>query len=207
MNILWGISMSRMKVLTLWNKETINEEDTLVLRKLCGDIPVPFTEETKKDIKTLIDAFLAMDDAAGLAAPQIGISKRIVIFRNKGFDEKGWSKSAEDYDLLVNPRITQARGELVTMAEGCLSCPEIQVEVSRFPEIKVRACDVNGRKISKRYMDYPARVAQHEIDHLDGRLIIDYEGALFVPKQRQEFFEMTFKKLQTETDSDTPHNF
>ena len=199
--------MSRVKVLTLWNKETINEEGAFVLRKPCRDISVPFTEETKKDIKTLVDAFLAMDDAAGLAAPQIGISKRIVIFRNKGFDEKGWSKSSEDYDLLVNPRITQARGELVTMAEGCLSCPEIQVEVSRFPEIKVRAYDVNGRKINKRYMDYPARVAQHEIDHLEGRLIIDYEGALFVPKQRQEFFEMTFKKLQTETDSDTPHNF
>lgn len=193
--------MLKVRVLTLWNKETINEEDTLVLRKPCGDIPVPFNEETKKDIKTLVEAFLTMDDAAGLAAPQIGISKRIVIFRNKGFDKKGWSKNAEDYDLLVNPRITQARGELVTMAEGCLSCPEIQVEVSRFPEIKVRAVDVNGRKINKRYIDYPARVAQHEIDHLEGRLIIDYEGALFIPKQRKDFFEKTFNKLRTDADN------
>jgi len=198
--------MSKVRVFTLWNKENINEEDTLVLRKPCGDIPVPFNEETKKDIKTLVDAFLAMDDAAGLAAPQIGISKRIVIFRNKGFNEKGWSKSAEDYDLLVNPRITQARGELVTMAEGCLSCPEIQVEISRFPEIKVRAVDVNGRKINKRYLDYPARVAQHEIDHLEGRLIIDYEGALFIPKQKREFFEKTFKKLNRNSDNDTNSN-
>jgi peptide deformylase len=193
--------MSKVKVLTLWNKETINEEETLVLRKLCGDTRVPFTEETKKEIKTLVDAFLAMDDAAGLAAPQIGISKRIIIFRNKGYDDKGWSKNADDYDLLINPRITQARGELVTMAEGCLSCPEIQVEVSRFPEIKVRAYDVNGRKINKRYTDYSARVAQHEIDHLEGRLIIDYEGSLYFPKQRQEFFEKTFKKLRTDTGS------
>src|SRR5512137_2626288 len=206
MNILWGISMSRMKVLTLWNKETINEEDTLVLRKLCGDIPVPFTEETKKDIKTLIDAFLAMDDAAGLAAPQIGISKRIVIFRNKGFDEKGWSKSAEDYDLLVNPRITQARGELVTMAEGCLSCPEIQVEVSRFPEIKVRAYDVNGKKISKRYTDYLARVVQHEIDHLEGKLIIDHEGALYVPKQKKDFFDKILKEMNPIPDDTDSRN-
>jgi peptide deformylase len=198
--------MSKVRVLTLWNKDNINEGDTFVLRKLCGDIPVPFNEETKKDINTLIDAFLAMDDAAGLAAPQIGISKRIVIFRNKGFNEKGWSKSAEDYDLLVNPRITQARGELVTMAEGCLSCPEIQVEVSRFPEIKVRACDVNGRKINKRYLDYPARVAQHEIDHLEGRLIIDYDGALFIPKQRIDFFEKTLKKLNRNTDNSTGSN-
>ena len=188
--------MSKVKVLTLWNNDGINEEQALVLRKLCGDIPVPFDEKTKREIKTLIDAFLALDDAAGLAAPQIGITKRIIIFRNKGFDEKGWSKSEDDYDLLVNPRITQAWGEMVTMAEGCLSCPEIQVEVGRFPEIKVRAYDVNGRKINKRYADYPARVAQHEIDHLEGRLIIDYEGARIIPKQKQEFFERTFNKIK-----------
>ena len=188
--------MSKVKVLTLWNNDGINEEQALVLRKLCGDIPVPFDEKTKREIKTLIDAFLALDDAAGLAAPQIGIIKKIIIFRNKGFDEKGWSKSEDDYDLLVNPRITQNQGEMVTMAEGCLSCPEIQVEVSRFPEIKVRAYDVNGRKINKRYADYPARVAQHEIDHLEGRLIIDYEGARIIPKQKQEFFERTFNKIK-----------
>jgi peptide deformylase len=191
--------MSKVKVLTLWNNDGINEEQTLVLRKLCGEIPVPFDEKTKREIKTLIDAFLAMDTAAGLAAPQIGITKRIIIFRNKGFDEKGWSKSEDDYELLVNPRITQARGEMVTMAEGCLSCPEIQVEVSRFPEIKVRAYDVNGRKINKRYTDYPARVAQHEIDHLEGRLIIDYEGARLIPKQKQEFFERTLNRIKTDT--------
>ena len=188
--------MSKVKVLTLWNNDGINEEQTLVLRKLCGDIPVPFDEKTKREIKTLIDAFLALDDAAGLAAPQIGITKRIIIFRNKCFDEKCWSKSEDNYDLLVNPRITQARGDMVTMAEGCLSCQEIQVEVSRFPEIKVRAYDVNGRKINKYYKDYPARVAQHEIDHLKGRLIIDYEGARIIPKQKQEFFERTINKIK-----------
>jgi peptide deformylase len=198
--------MSKVKVLTLWNNDGINEEQTLVLRKLCGDIPVPFDEKTKREIKTLIDAFLALDDAAGLAAPQIGITKRIIIFRNKGFDEKGWSKSEDDYDLLVNPRITQARGEMVMLAEGCLSCPEIQVEVSRFPEIKVRAYDVNGRKINKRYIDYPARVAQHEIDHLEGRLIIDYEGARIIPKQKQEFFERTFNKIKTDTSDGISRN-
>jgi len=198
--------MSKVRVLTLWGNDKINEEDTMVLRKPCADIPVPFDEKRKREIKALIDTFLAMNDAAGLAAPQIGISKRIIIFRNKGFDEKSWSKNESDYDVLVNPRITQSRGEMVTMAEGCLSCPEIQVEVSRFPEIKVRAYDVNGKKISKRYTDYLARVAQHEIDHLEGKLIIDYEGALYIPKQKQDFFEKTFKKIMTETGNGIPQN-
>ncbi|MGZ3596732.1 MAG: peptide deformylase, partial [Syntrophales bacterium] len=152
------------------------------------------------------DAFLSMDEAAGLAAPQIGISKKIIIFRNKGFNEKGWSKSEGDYELLINPRITQARGEMVTATEGCLSCPEIQVEVSRFPEIKVKAFDISGRKINKRYTDYVARVAQHEIDHLEGKLIIDCEGPLYIPKQKQEFFERTFEKIRAVTGNGISQN-
>ena len=198
--------MSDVRVLTLWKDEGINEEEAFILRRLCEDIRVPFDEERKKEIKTLVEAFLSMDEAAGLAAPQIGISKKIVIFRNKGFNEKGWSKNESDYELLINPRITQARGEMVTMAEGCLSCPEIQVEVSRYPEIKVKAFDVTGRKINRRYTDYLARVAQHEIDHLEGKLIIDCEGALYVPKQKQEFFERTFEKMKAVAGDDASRN-
>jgi len=188
--------MSHRKVLTLWNDEKINEEETRILRKPSSEIPVPFDEERKKDIKTLVDTFLGREDGVGLAAPQIGICRRIIIFRNKGFDEKSWSKSEKDYDVLINPRITQARGDMVTMAEGCLSCPEIQVEISRFPEIKVRACDAAGRKISRRYTDYLARIVQHEIDHLDGKLIVDYDGALYIPKKKQEFFAAFFDKKE-----------
>ena len=188
--------MEHRKILTLWNDEKINEEETRILRKPSLEIPVPFDEERKRDIKTLIDTFLGRDDGVGLAAPQIGILRRIIVFRNKGFDEKSWSKTEKDYDVLINPRITQARGDMVTMAEGCLSCPEIQVEISRFPEIKVRACDTSGRKISRRYTDYLARIVQHEIDHLDGKLIVDYDGALYIPKKKQEFFAAFFSKKE-----------
>jgi peptide deformylase len=85
------------------------------------------------------------------------------------------------------------RGELVSMAEGCLSCPEIQVEISRFPEIKVRAVDAKGEKVNKKYLDYVARVIQHEVDHLDGKLIVDYGGDIYYPKSKQLFFEKLFK--------------
>jgi peptide deformylase len=144
---------------------------------------------------TLANAFLSRDDAAGLAAPQIGISKKIIIFKNKGFDDKGRPRSERDYELLINPRITQKKGDLVTMAEGCLSCPEIQVEVSRFPEIKVKALDISGRKINKYYKDYVARVVQHEIDHLEGKLIIDCDGIRYYPTQKQKFFTRTLGQM------------
>jgi peptide deformylase len=82
---------------------------------------------------------------------------------------------------------------MVTGVEGCLSCPDIQVEISRFPEIKVRALNAKGEKINKKYLDYVARVIQHEIDHLDGKLIVDYRGDIYYPKSKELFFEKIFK--------------
>jgi peptide deformylase len=185
--------MPRHKVLTLWNEEQLNEDDTRRLRTPCTETPAPFDAATKQAIGALRDAFLEREDAVGLAAPQIGIGKRIIAFRNRGFDDKDPERRKEDYEILINPRITQARGELVIAEEGCLSCPEIRVEISRFPEIKVRAYDPEGRKVSKRYLDFAARVVQHEVDHLDGKLIVDHEGSIFIPKKRQGFFAKFFQ--------------
>jgi peptide deformylase len=186
--------MSSKRVLTLWNDEGENPKDTSILRKKSVELPVPLDKESREIIQTLIDSFLEKkDEAVGLAAPQIGINKRVIVFRNKGFEEKGRIKNACDIEVMVNPRINQARGEKITMPEGCLSCPEIQIEVSRFPEIKVRALDAKGEKVNKRYEDFVARVIQHEIDHLDGKLIVDYGGDMYYPKSKQQFFEKLFK--------------
>lgn len=186
--------MPTAKILTLWADERVDEEAVRILRKSSLDIPVPIDGSGQKDIKTLVNAFIEMDNALGLAAPQIGISKRIVVFRNKGFGERGQGSGENNYEVLINPRITQARGEKVSASEGCLSCPEINVEVSRFPEIKVRAYDLTGRKINKRYTDFLARIVQHEIDHLEGKLIVDYGGMVSFPRKREEFFTSLFYK-------------
>lgn len=186
--------MTRHKVLTLWNEEQLNEDDTRILRTPSVETPVPFNAETAKAIRTLRSAFLEREDAVGLAAPQIGIGRRIIAFRCRNFDDKDPATRKEDYEILVNPRITQARGEPVIAEEGCLSCPEIRVEISRHPEIKVRACDAEGKKVNRRYVDFAARVVQHEIDHLDGKLIVDYDGSIFIPKKRQNFFEKFFEE-------------
>jgi peptide deformylase len=185
--------MASKRVLALWDDNGENSGDISVLRKKSVELPVPLDKESMEIIKTLIDSFLERDDAVGLAAPQIGINKRIVVFRKKGFDEgKSRIKDPNDFEVLINPRITQARGEMVSGVEGCLSCPDIQVEISRFPEIKVRALDAKGQKINKKYEDYVARVIQHEIDHLDGKLIVDYGGDIYYPKNKQLFFEKLF---------------
>ena len=185
--------MSSKRVLALWDDKGENISDTSVLRKKSVDLPVPLDKESKEIIQTLIDSFLERDDAVGLAAPQIGINKRVIIFRSKGFDEEPKKRNKNDFEVLVNPRITQTRGEQVKGLEGCLSCPEIQIEISRFPEIKVRGLNAKGEKINERYLEYAARVIQHEIDHLDGKLIVDYGGDIYYPKSKQLFFEKLFK--------------
>ncbi len=186
--------MFKDKILTIWNNEGINEKDTSILRKKSAEVPVPLDEASRKIIQILIDAFMERDDAVGLAAPQIGINKRVIIFRIKDFDEgQSKIKSINDIEVLVNPRITQERGEKVTMAEGCLSCPGVQVEISRFSTIKVRASDAKGQKINKNYEDYVARIIQHEIDHLDGKLIVDYEGQVYYPTKNEEVIKNFYK--------------
>jgi peptide deformylase len=170
----------------------MTEEEAVLLRKRAADLPVPFNAAAKKDIQTLVEAFLKRNDALGLAAPQIGISKRIIAFKVRDFDKKGVS-GKDDYEVLINARITQLRGETEVMNEGCLSCPDISVEVTRATEIKVKAVDINGNKVNKRYTGFLARIVQHEIDHLDGRLVIDHEGTISYPKEKREFFDKIFK--------------
>lgn len=186
--------MSNTKVLALWRDEKMNEEEARILRTPCAEIPAPFGPDSRRDIQCLLEVFLEREDALGLAAPQIGISRRVIAFRNRNFDKKGRVSNAEDCDVLINPRITQTRGEPLKGMEGCLSCPDIQVEIDRFPEIKVRALDRDGRKINRRYNDFLARIVQHEMDHLEGKLIVDYEGAAYVPEKNKGFFDRLFKK-------------
>lgn len=188
--------MSTKRVLTLWNEEGENKKDISVLRKKSVELPVPLDKESREIIQTLIDSFMERDDAVGLSAPQIGINKRVIVFRTKGFDEgQKKIKNINDIEVLVNPRINQERGEKVAGVEGCLSCPDVQVEISRFPEIKVRALDAKGEKINKKYLDYLARVIQHEVDHLEGKLIVDY-GDIYYPKSKQLFFEKLFNETR-----------
>jgi len=184
------------RLYTLWSDKKINEGDMRLLQQRGKDLPIPFDTAAKRDIKTLVDAFLKRDDALGLAAPQIGMGKRVTIFKNKNFDDRDPITSEHDYDVLVNPRITQFRGDKETMMEGCLSCPDISVEVERYTEIKVKGYDGKGQKISRRYTGFLARIVQHEIDHLDGTLIVDRGSRVQYPQDKADFFNSLFQREQ-----------
>jgi len=187
-------TMAVQRVLTLWDEGQVIEEDTRILRAPSLEAPLPFNAKVIEAIRALWETFLAREDSVGLAAPQIGINLRIIAVRTRNFDVKEGAQRRLDSEILVNPRITQTRGELVALEEGCLSCPGVNIEVSRFPEIKVRAFDdETGKKFNKRYVDFAARVIQHEIDHLDGKLIVDYDGPVYASKKYHNFLQNYFE--------------
>ncbi|MCL2817006.1 MAG: peptide deformylase [Clostridiales bacterium] len=113
--------------------------------------------------RLLEDMALTMREAegVGLAAPQVGIGKRVIVVADEGGVKE-----------FVNPVITRSSGVLVG-AEGCLSILNIQGMVPRFESIDVEALDRNGEPFSVSAHGYMARVLQHEIDHLEGKLFTD----------------------------------
>jgi peptide deformylase len=132
-------------------------------------------ESVTDDIRALIsDMFETMyaAEGIGLAAPQVGRTERITVMDVEG------AKHA-----LINPEIVASQGS-VRGEEGCLSIPDIFGEVDRATSVTVRAVDENGRDIEVEGSELLARCLQHEIDHLHGKLFVDY---LSVLKRRAAF--------------------
>jgi peptide deformylase len=109
----------------------------------------------------------------GLAAPQVHESVRLIVvgIRQDGEDDEDEPKI--EVLPLINPEITVLGSELVEGWEGCLSIPEVRGRVPRAAEIRVQALDRRGKRIDRTLQGFPARVVQHEADHLDGVLFID----------------------------------
>lgn len=124
--------------------------------------------EIDEDIQKLITAmFEAMeeDDGIGLAAPQIGVSRRVIVV---SFDDKDFERLA-----LINPVISWLSEGKDVMEEGCLSVPGVKAEVERSVDAVVKGMTRNGRWVEITAHGLLARVLQHEIDHLNGVLFID----------------------------------
>ena len=131
--------------------------------------PVDFEQD---DLATLIEDMketMKANDGAGLAAPQIGVFKRLVIF---GFDTNDRYPEADSvpFTVLINPIITPLSDEKENGWEGCLSVPGLRGVVPRYTHIKYEGYDAEGNKLEREVEDFHARVVQHECDHLDGIL-------------------------------------
>ena len=134
-----------------------------VLRKKCKEV-----EEITPDIKELVlnmTETMKKKQGVGLSAPQVGISKKIIIVLS----------NLENSEVLrlINPKIIKKSNETEIEEEGCLSFPAIYLKIRRAKEVEVEGLDIDGKKIKIKAKGILARIFQHEIDHLDGILFFN----------------------------------
>ena len=133
---------------------TAIKKDNPILRKVCDEV------NHKEDHSFLINHMFTVMYASrgvGLAAPQVGDLKRIIVVHVSGFKE-----------VFINPVITKRYGGKHSAVEGCLSFPGKQVYVTRHRRIWVEGYNQSGVKIKRKLKGLAARCVQHEVDHLDG---------------------------------------
>lgn len=141
-----------------------------VLRKKARKV-----REFDASLHTLLDDMVeTLDHAAGvgLAAPQVGVSERVIVVRLADDEESHGEDAGVLYEV-VNPELVKTSREMVEDVEACLSIPGFYGEVERHVAVTVRGQDRFGNPIRIKPRDWLARVFQHEIDHLDGVLYID----------------------------------
>lgn len=156
--------------------------------RLYGDPCLRAKSSSVKEVgpseRILIQSMLAtmhQQKGIGLAAPQVGINKRIVV-----------ADIGQGPMALINPKIVDKAG-LSEMDEGCLSIPEVTIKVKRPSNVVVEFVDENNEKMEMQCDELMARVIQHEIDHLDGKLIVDYASKEELAKWKEKLQEIERK--------------
>ena len=143
-----------------------------VLRKKAAEVNLADKEAIASLVQDLKDT-LVTADGCGLAAPQIGVSQRVVIVDGDVVSDnypylKGFRRT------LINPEILQESEEQVTYSEGCLSIPGIYCDVVRPKSMKVRYYDEDLKQVTEEFDNFACRMIQHELSHLEGDLFTDH---------------------------------
>jgi peptide deformylase len=154
------------------------------LKKVCEPVA-----EITDDLRRLADDMLeTMYDApgVGLAAPQVGVTKRLIVM-------DCIKDGPPEPMALFNPEVVWASEDQAVYEEGCLSIPEIYNDITRPAEVQVRWLDRDGKLQERQFAGLWATCVQHEIDHLDGKLFIDYLGPL-----KRQMITRKMEKLKRE---------
>ena len=144
--------------------------DSLRLREKC--LPISEQMLQSEDYAILRRRMLATvqdpeNEGVGIAAPQVGVLRRMVAVQR--FDKEG-----EPFEFFLNPEIVERIGDKKAGGEGCLSVPDIRGEVERWQKIRLRYRDEQFAECEEVVEGFTAVIFQHELDHLDGTLFIDY---------------------------------
>ncbi|ANF82299.1 peptide deformylase [Acinetobacter sp. NCu2D-2] len=137
--------------------------------------PVMEVELKSEWLNHLTEAMMATmlaRQGVGIAAPQVYVSKRIIIVASRANPRYPDAPNMQPI-IMLNPKIIEASQAKVIGQEGCLSVPEQRGDVARAEQIKVRYLNLQGHEIVQEFSGFPARIVQHEIDHLDGILFVE----------------------------------
>ena len=142
-----------------------------VLRRENVDVDLTDKEEIAKLLEDMRDT-LKLADGCGLAAPQVGVNKRLVIVDGRELTES--YDNMEDFvRVMINPEVLEESEETCEYSEGCLSVPGIYAEVIRPSKIKVEYYNENLEKVVEEFEGFACRMVQHELSHLEGNLFVD----------------------------------
>ncbi|GIL08493.1 MAG: peptide deformylase 1 [Chloroflexota bacterium] len=152
---------------------TIIYPDNPILRRKAHRVTT-FDSRLQKLAQDMAETMRAAP-GVGLAAPQVAVSQRLIVVRLPDDDDsrKEFGEQAGVLYTVVNPEIVKASKEMVEGVEACLSIPGYFGTVERYESVVVKGQDIKGKALRLRASGWLARVFQHEIDHLDGRLYID----------------------------------
>tara|TARA_Y100000590_G_scaffold439524_1_gene563682 strand:- start:920 stop:1555 length:636 start_codon:yes stop_codon:yes gene_type:complete len=180
--------MAIKKLVEVWDGKNLIEKNVAFLKQNTKEVFLPMSSIDKKILDDLLDTYKKIP-CAGIAANQIGYDKRIFIGMKedepdteeqykelrKGEIKKELSNpNADNYEFYINPQIDQTyKKSIQEEEEGCLSIPEIRLIAERYDKIKVRYYDINGKKIKKTLKGFLSRLFQHELDHLNGLLMVE----------------------------------
>ena len=151
--------------------------------------PVKAVDTIDDSVQTIIDDMaetMYQAPGVGLAAIQVGIDKRIIVYDPAADAEK------RDFQTLINPVILSQEGAMLSENEGCLSVPDFRADVKRASAVVVEGLDREGHPVHIEAEDFLAVILQHEIDHLNGILFIDRISSL----KRQLYTRRVKKKLK-----------
>jgi peptide deformylase len=156
-----------------------------VLREEADEVAA-YDERLRSLVRDMFETMYA-EEGIGLAAPQIGVSTRVIVLDLRREDHE------DEPMALVNPRLTWTSPETAKQTEGCLSIPGLEEIVERPAKVRVEARDPEGDSVVLEADDLLARALQHEIDHLDGVLFLDRVSAL-----KRRMLLKKWKKLEEE---------
>ena len=144
----------------VWSYVQIIEYPNIFLNQPTRYVRMPLDTEHENLIKVMIDQ-MHKNNGIGLAANQIGSPAKIFVMKS------------DKPEVFINPKIKTMSEETLTQEEGCLSCPDKFADVKRAIRVKLWYYDEDGIEYRKTFYDLKARIIQHEMDHLNGKLIID----------------------------------